>query len=88
MFSERMNIFVIRQVHGRLQFVLCLATKSCELWSSNYRHLKVKSYPPNSSAFSEDHILASKRCYAFIFFTCDKERQSLLAHTPTVTGVP
>jgi len=37
-----------------------------ELWSTNYRDKAVKSYPPRST-FSEDHISASKWCYALKF---------------------
>jgi len=50
-----MKIFKIEQVFDLLQFFPRSVKTSDKLWSTNYRDLKVESYPPKST-FSENYI--------------------------------
>jgi len=61
--------------------------KSGEVWSSDFRDLDVKSYPPKAH-FSEEHILAPRGCCAPKFLHALENAQLLLAHLPLGTAAP
>jgi len=58
-----------------------------ELCSSNLGNLDVKLHPPKAP-FSEDLILAPRRCCATKFLHTLENDQVLLAHLPSGTGFP
>jgi len=60
---------------------------SGEVWSSNLGDLDVNSYPPKVH-FSEDHILAPRRCCAPKFLHALENYQVLLAHPQSGTWAP
>jgi len=69
------------------RFLLHWVKKVGELWSTNHGDLAVKSYPPKST-FSENHILAPRRCCAPKLLHTLENDKVLLAYSPSGMGVP